>query len=86
MKRPDNFTSYPLSSSLTRSVVNYLNIYRVVIAMLLSVAHFGNLMNIGELSGNRSFADAVLVSYLLFAAFLLFSARRKNSRKAAKSR
>ncbi len=79
MKRPDNFTSYPLSSSLTRSVVNYLNIYRMVIAMLLSVAHFGNLMNIGELSGNRSFADAVLVSYLLFAAFLLFSARRKNA-------
>jgi hypothetical protein len=49
MKRSDEFTSYPLSSSLTRSVVNYLNIYRMVIALLLGFAHFGNLMNICSL-------------------------------------
>ena len=79
MKGSDEFTSYPLSSSLTRSVVNYLNIYRMVIALLLGFAHFGNLMNISDPGGNRAFAGAVLISYLLFAAFLLFSARRKTS-------
>jgi two-component system sensor histidine kinase PilS (NtrC family) len=79
MKSSDEFTSYPLSSSLTRRVVNYLNIYRMVIASLLGFAHFGNLMNISNSGGHQAFAGAVVVSYLLFAAFLLFSARRKNS-------
>jgi two-component system sensor histidine kinase PilS (NtrC family) len=79
MKRPDDFTSYPLSSSLTGRVVNYLNIYRMVIAMLLGFAHFGNLMGISDSGSNRAFASAILISYMLFAAYHLFSARRKHA-------
>ena len=79
MKGPADFTSYPLSSSLTSRVVNYLNIYRMIIAMLLGFAYFGKLTNIGSSSGSQGFAGAVLISYMLFAAYLLFSARRKNA-------
>lgn len=79
MKRPDDFTSYPLSSSLTRRVVSYLNIYRMVIALLLGIAHFGELMTTSVPGTNRAFASATLISYMLFAAYHLFSARRKAS-------
>jgi hypothetical protein len=43
MNKLEDYDSYPLSASLTRRVVNYLNIYRMVIAILLGVAHFGDL-------------------------------------------
>jgi two-component system sensor histidine kinase PilS (NtrC family) len=79
MKRPDDSTSYPLSPSLTRRVVNYLNIYRMVVAMLLGFALFGNLVTSSGLSGNQVFANAVLIFYMLFAAYHLFSARRTNA-------
>ncbi|MCH7506462.1 MAG: GHKL domain-containing protein [Proteobacteria bacterium] len=79
MKRPDNFTLYPLSSSLTRRVVNYLNIYRLVIAMLLGFAHSSQLMDISGADSSRAFARAILISYMLFAAYHLFSARRKDT-------
>ena len=79
MKGPDNFTSYPLSASLTGRVVNYLNIYRMIIAMLLGFAYFGRLTDIGSSSGNQAFASVILISYMLFAAYLLFSAKRKNA-------
>ncbi len=79
MKRPDDFTSYPLSSSLTRRIVNYLNIYRMVISMLLGFAHFGNLMVTSGLEASRVLASTVLIAYLLYAAYHLFSARRINA-------
>ncbi len=76
MKRPDDFTSYPLSSSLTRRVVNYLNIYRMIITMLLGFAHFGELLGTNGTETYRVLANAILISYMLFAAYHLFSARR----------
>jgi len=79
MKRPDDFTLYPLPSSLTRRVVNYLNIYRMVIAMLLGFAHFSRLMDISGSGSNRAVARVILISYMLFAAYHLFSARRKDT-------
>lgn len=79
MKRPDNFSLYPLSSSLTRRVVNYLNIYRLVIAMLLGFAHSSQLMDISGSDSSWAFARAILISYMLFAAYHLFSARRKDT-------
>jgi len=79
MKRPDDFTSYPLSSSLTHRVVNYLNIYRMVIAMMLGFAHFAQLMYISDSGSSHSFASAILISYMLFAAYHLFSGRRKKA-------
>ena len=79
MNKLEDYDSYPLSASLTRRVVNYLNIYRMVITMLLGVAHFGDLMNTSESATRPALANAVLISYLLFASFHLFSARRKKA-------
>ncbi len=79
MKRSDDFASYPLSSSLTRRIVNYLNIYRLVIAMLLGFAHFGQPIAVEDWGGSRALASTTLISYMLFAAYHLFSARRKNA-------
>lgn len=71
--------SYPLSTALTRRVVNYLNIYRLVIALLLGIAYFGNLISFSQPVGFAVFANAILVSYLIFASYHLFSAGRKNA-------
>ena len=56
-----------------------MNIYRMVIAMLLGFAHFSQLMDISGSDSNRAFARAILISYMLFAAYHLFSARRKDT-------
>ncbi len=79
MKLLDDFTSYPLSASLTRRVVSYLNIYRMVIAMLLGFAHFNQLMDVSGSGSKQAFAGAILISYMLFAAYHLFSAQRKDT-------
>ena len=73
MKRPDDFSSYPLSSSLTLRIVNYLNIYRMLIAMLLGFAKFGQLMNISESGDIQTVINALLIFYLLLASCLPLS-------------
>ena len=79
MKLSDDFTSYPLSASLTRRIVSYLNIYRMVIAMLLGFAQLNQPMDVSGSGSNQAFAGAILISYLLFAAYHLFSAQRKDT-------
>ena len=73
------YTSWPLPEPLTRKIVGYLNIYRMVIALLLGVAHFGGLTAPVAGATGQAFASAILISYLLFAAFHLFSARRPRA-------
>jgi two-component system sensor histidine kinase PilS (NtrC family) len=70
------YTSFPLSASLTRRVVNYLNIYRMIIAVMLASAYFSGLLRTSLESGNGAIASALMVTYLLFAAFYLYSAGR----------
>jgi two-component system sensor histidine kinase PilS (NtrC family) len=78
MRKAVEYTSYPLSASLTRRIVNYLNIYRMIIAIMLTAAHFGGLLNTSLNEWAGTIAKAVLVAYLLFAAFHLYDAARKN--------
>jgi two-component system sensor histidine kinase PilS (NtrC family) len=78
MSKEAVYTSYPLSASLTRRVVNYLNLYRLVIAVLLASAHFGGLLDSSVQGTYATIANAVLVVYLLVAFFHLFSARREQ--------
>ena len=70
------YTSYPLSDSLTRRVVNYLNIYRLVVVVLLAAAHFGGLLDGSAQGAFATAASVVLAVYLLVAIFHLFDARR----------
>jgi len=79
MAKTIEYTSWPLSEPLTRKVVSYLNVYRMVIAALLGLAHFAGLVDTGERAVIQPLAGAALVAYLLFAAFHLFSARRTGA-------
>jgi two-component system sensor histidine kinase PilS (NtrC family) len=78
MSKEAVYTSYPLSASLTRRIVNYLNLYRLIIAVLLASAHFGGLLDSSVQGTYATIANAVLVVYLLVAFFHLFSARREQ--------
>jgi two-component system sensor histidine kinase PilS (NtrC family) len=78
MRKAVEYTSYPLSATLTRRVVSYLNFYRMVIAVLLASAHFSGLLDTDVKGMSESIARIVLITYLLFAVFHLFSTRRKN--------
>jgi two-component system sensor histidine kinase PilS (NtrC family) len=79
MSRIFEYTSYPLSDILTRRIVNYLNIYRMIVTMLLASAHFGSLISSHVSPGFEGFGKTVLLAYLLFAAFHLFSAKRPHA-------
>ena len=79
MSPADEYTSYPLSASLTQRVVGYLNVYRMIITVLLAAAVFGQVMNAGPAGKYLTMGSVVVTAYLLFAAFHLFSARRTNA-------
>jgi len=77
MAKVVEYTAWPLPEPLTRKVVGYLNIYRIVITVLLAVSHFGGLSLAVAGPTGQAVAGAVLLAYLLFAVFQLFSSRRK---------
>lgn len=79
MRKPIEYTAWPLSEPLTRKVVSYVNVYRMIVAVLLTIGHFGGLADTGGRPVIEPLAGAVLLAYLLFAAFHLFSARRKGA-------
>ncbi len=72
------YTSWPLSESITRKVVNYLNLYRLVITLLLCISHFSGLMDTGKVGGRLDLAGIVLLVYLIFAVLHLLNAKRLN--------
>ncbi len=71
---------YPLPESLTRRILGYLGVYRLVIALLLLAGQF-SLFN-GNLFSNLEVAllPALLLAYLLFAASQLFMAQSREAR------
>jgi hypothetical protein len=79
MSPTDEYTSYPLPASLTQRVVGYLNVYRMVITVLLAAAVFGKFLSSGPAGKHLTLGSVIVTAYLLFAAFHLFSAQRKNA-------
>jgi len=79
MSKTIEYTAYPLSDVLTRRIVKYVNIYRMIITVLLASAHFSNLINTNLVNESNAAASVLLVCYLLFATFDLFNARRKKA-------
>ena len=69
---------YPLPPPLTRRVLTYLGIYRFIIALLLLAGNFGSLSSTPFGSLELAFANLLLISYLVFAAFALFLARHQG--------
>jgi len=78
-KATDDYTAWPLPEPLTRKIVGYLNLYRMAITLLLGTAHFSGLTQSAAGTSSQAFASAILLCYLLFAAFHLFSARRRGA-------
>jgi two-component system sensor histidine kinase PilS (NtrC family) len=78
MAKTVEYTSWPLPEDLTRKVVSYLNAYRLIVSVLLGIAHFGRLAAAADTFGlPRTVASGLLIGYMVFAAFHLFSARNK---------
>ena len=75
MSQAVEYTSWPLSASLTRSVVNYLDVYRMIITLLLAGAHFSGLMDTGSARGYPALASAVLLVALSSSAAFAPAAR-----------
>jgi len=69
---------YPLPESLTRRVLGYLSIYRLVIALLLVAGNFTSFAGSPFDSFSQVFANGILLIYLLFSAFALFMARYRK--------
>ena len=79
MNKAVAYTSYPLSASLTRRVVNYLNIYRLIVVVLLAAAHFSGLLDSSAQGTFATIASVVLSVYLLVAVFHLFDGSREEA-------
>ena len=76
MKQTVEYTSWPLPEDLTQKVVNYLDVYRLIIALILSAAHFGTLERMPGLLTLPFFAGVTLVLFVLAALFYLYASRR----------
>jgi two-component system sensor histidine kinase PilS (NtrC family) len=76
--RSTDADTYPLAGSLTRRVINYLKIYRIIIVLLLAVLYFGTMSEHPWTISDEGFTTAVLTAYLAFAAFQFFIAGRPD--------
>ena len=74
MKKAVEYTGWPLPEALTLKVVKYLNLYRIVIAVLLSVAHFAAISDTVMPHANPLAAGAILVAYVVLAVMLILFA------------
>jgi two-component system sensor histidine kinase PilS (NtrC family) len=79
MKRAVEYTSWPLPEKLTRKIVNYLVVYRLIITLILGLAHATTLLDFPALGTRSFFASVVLVVYFVSAIFYLTRARNPYS-------
>ncbi len=79
MSKTIEYTAYPLSDLLTQRIVSYLNVYRMVVASLLALAQFGDLVNATISDANTILANTIVLTYLIFSAFHLLSGRRSST-------
>lgn len=78
MSKTTKYTTYPLSDTLTARVVNYLNVYRIIVAVVLATAYFTGLLNTTMTPLYPAAASATLLLYVLFAVICLISGRRSK--------
>lgn len=71
---------YPLPESLTRRILGYLGVYRLVIALLLLAGQFGLFDSHIFSSLKSALLPVLLLAYLLFAASQLFMARSHDAK------
>lgn len=74
-----DFSAYPLSSDLTRRVLNYLNIFRLTIALIIAFAYFTGATQSDLSSSNPAFTGAILTVYLATSIYFIISWKRKGT-------
>ena len=79
MNRTVEHTSWPLPEPLTRKVVNYLDIYRLFITLILGLAWVSTLTAVPQFGTRAFFASAVLAVYFFSAILYLFRAREQST-------
>ena len=78
MSKTGEFSHYPLPEALTRRVVSYLNIFRLVISLALLYALFAGLVAIPNNLVSNFTASAVLIAYLVIAVVLFYLGQQRT--------
>lgn len=79
MSQAADFSNYPLPAALTRRIVTYLNLFRLFISFMLTVAFFTGLLVRAYYLDNGAVAGTLLISYFVMAVYLAAEARRRSA-------
>jgi len=80
MSQTADYSNYPLPGKLTRRVVSYLNIFRLLISLALLVALLADIGATPHILDKRVIAGTVLISYFVMAVILAVETQRRVSR------
>jgi len=80
MSRKTNFSNYPLPEALTRRVITYLNVFRLLISLSLMFAFFTGILITPLIMDEGAIAGTILISYFIMAVLLATEARRHAAR------
>ena len=80
MNKKGDQTHYPLPEALTRRVINYLNIFRLVISLAFLFALFAGLLTSSNILNNISIAGSVLITYFVMGMVMIFEFHRDHSK------
>ncbi len=75
-----DFSNYPLPKALTRRVIVYLNIFRLVVSLALLFAFFAGGLTVSGIAESGAVAGAILISYFVMAIFIAVESRRDRSK------
>ena len=78
MKKPGAFSHYPLPEALTRRVVSYLSLFRLLISAALLYALFAGLISVSITLISDLIAGAVLFFYFVMAVILAVLGQKKS--------
>ena len=77
MSKTEDFSHYPLPEVLTRRVVSYLNMFRLLVSTALLYALYAGIVSVTNNLVSSLVAYGVLITYLFFA-MVLFTLDKNN--------
>jgi len=78
MHKVTDISGYPLSPALTHRVVNYLNYFRLFVALALCAAFFGGVLVQDQAVHDTALGAAALLVYVAFSVYFVLAARKKD--------
>lgn len=79
MSQAADFSNYPLPEALTRRVVTYLNVFRLLISLALMLAFFNDLLIKAYFLDTNTLVATVLIAYFVMAIYLAIEARPRTA-------